>query len=75
LISTDGNRVTLRSSEAAPPGATLTASAVDYAAQYVIKVKACRRAETEGFLIEGRFVDLSRQSREQLLAKVAIRGP
>lgn len=64
LVETDGERVVLEATRAAPPGSRLDATldGVDYS----IKVRACKKSGAT-FRIEGRWVNLSRGQRERVL--------
>ena len=64
LVETDGERVVVRAGRASPPGSHFDAT-LD-GVSYRIKVRHCRR-DGDGFLIEGRWVNLSRAMRERVL--------
>jgi hypothetical protein len=66
LVETDGERVVIDATRAAPPGSTLEAS-LD-GVRYSIKVRACKK-QSAAFRIEGRWVNLSRAQRDRLLGK------
>jgi len=69
VVETDGNFVTLLSSRAFPPGATLEGR--DASGNYRVKVRRSRRvSEPEPMLfhVEGRWVSLSREQRQHVLA-------
>jgi hypothetical protein len=70
LLSTDGDRVTLLSPAAAPPGSSVLASYEG--ARLVVKARGSKRvepdAEGRAFRVEGRFVGLTRELREKLTA-------
>jgi hypothetical protein len=68
LIETDGDRVSLESTRAFPPGAPLVARAEGTAEPYRVKVRGSRRISDTHFRVDGRFVNLSRSERERLLA-------
>jgi hypothetical protein len=69
VVETDGERIVLSSSRAAPPGATF--DAVVEGLGYKIKVRSCRRepGDEQRFRIEGRLVNLARPARERLLQR------
>jgi hypothetical protein len=68
ILVIEGDRVSLSTSRAAPPGATLQARHPDDSQSILIKVRSCRReADGEWYRIDGRFVNLSRSRRERLL--------
>jgi hypothetical protein len=80
ILESDGNQVLVLSDVASPPGSTLEFRQSDApemepceALQSLtlrIKVRSCRRdAQTQRFRIEGRFVNLPRTAREQLLTR------
>ena len=62
---TDGDRVTLVATRAFPPGSTLEGALAD-GSRVRVKVRGSKQADA-GFTVEGRFVNLSRQLREQLV--------
>jgi len=66
LIESSGDHVTVRSAKPSPPGSTLALVHQGLALQ--VKVRGCKRvaADDMPFRIEGRFVSLTRASREQL---------
>jgi hypothetical protein len=63
LVETDGERVVMRAGRPSPPG-SLFDMTLDGVA-YRIKVRHCRR-DGAGFLIDGRWVNLSRSMRERI---------
>jgi hypothetical protein len=65
LVETDGDRVVVRAGRSSPPGSSfeMTLDGV----RYLIKVRHCRR-DGEAFLIDGRWVNLSRSMRERVLS-------
>lgn len=67
IESSDGERVTLTSNVAAPPGSTLRGAVAGEPARFSVKVRSCRR-DGALFRIEGRFVNLARGDRERVLA-------
>lgn len=70
--SLDGDRVQLQSTRPFPPGSLLVGSSTDGSGTYRVKVKGSRRiAARPGdgfheFLVEGRFVNLTRPQRARL---------
>jgi hypothetical protein len=68
VLEFDGERVTLLSAVAAPPGSSLAGSYEG--ARLVVKARGSRRvepdAEGRAFRVEGRFVGLTRELREKL---------
>ncbi len=67
VVAIDGERVTLRSTISSPPGSPLSGKLRDGDTPIRIKVHGCKR-EGEGFRIEGRVIDLSRELRASLQA-------
>ncbi|HYO94218.1 MAG TPA: hypothetical protein VER33_06885 [Polyangiaceae bacterium] len=70
LVACSADRVTLETSFASPPGSTVELLLLD--APLSVKVKRCQRTmlpDRTVFLIEGRWVTLSREQREALLAE------
>ena len=69
IVSTDGTRVVVDCTVAAPPGSTLSC-VVAGIGTLRIKVSACKRATKDGpYRVEGRFVDLGREQRKALEAR------
>lgn len=66
IVETDGDRVTLSSPRASPPGSTLEGT-LD-GETYRVKVRGCRQ-EGARYRILGRFVNLSRSQRARLMAQ------
>ncbi len=66
LGETDGERVVLRASRASPPGSTLEARLEG--TTYSVKVRGCRR-DGDSFVIDGRWVNLSRAMRARVLGE------
>jgi hypothetical protein len=66
IVENQGDHVTLRSSVPSPPGSTLALLHNDLPIQ--VKVRGCKRLPEEAlpFRIEGRFVSLTRATREKL---------
>lgn len=68
VLQSDGELVVLRSSRAAPPGSPLRASiALPSASTVRIKVHACKKTDEGTFLIRGRWLDLTREVRDEIL--------
>ena len=69
VVETDGDRVVLSSTVAAPPGSSLEGEWTAAGTRVRIKVRGCRREQSTGerFRIEGRFVNLGRAQRARLL--------
>ena len=71
VLETNGDRVQLRSSRSAPPGSPLQATTnLTEPARVCIKVHGCCRDDAGLFLMQGRWVNLTRKAREQILAHV-----
>lgn len=69
VTETDGVVVTLRATRSSPPGSMLTGTDEATGIAYKVKVRGCRREEAAAaFVIDGRFVDLTRAMREALLS-------
>ena len=66
LVETDGDRVTLHSTRAFPPGSPLSGASPLGALR--VKVRGCKK-DGDGFAIDGRFVNLSRTQREALSSR------
>lgn len=70
IVEVDGERVTLLSPVAAPPGSSLVGAYEG--SRLVVKARGSRRVEPDAegrtFRVEGRFVGLTRELREKLSA-------
>jgi hypothetical protein len=69
IIESDGSRAVIRSAVSSPPGSTFSGIAAGVDRPYRVKVRGCRRLTDPGehpFLIEGRFVDVTREQRSVL---------
>lgn len=74
VVETDGQRVVVLSTRAAAPGQPLTArAALASATEVRIKVQGCRREADGRFRIQGRWLDLTRAMREEIVLLTA--GP
>jgi hypothetical protein len=71
LLETDGQRVAVESTLPFAAGATLVGIDPETQAEYRVKVRGGRRVADGLFRIEGRFVSLTRDERERLLAALA----
>jgi hypothetical protein len=71
LLETDGQRVAVESTLPFAAGATLVGKDPETQAEYRIKVRGGRRVSDGAFRIEGRFVSLTRDERDRLLAALA----
>jgi hypothetical protein len=70
LLETDGSQAVLEAEMPAPPGARLS---LLHATQgsFSVKVQRCKKLEGPGkFRIDGRWLDLSRESRQKVLTLV-----
>ena len=68
LQSVRGEFVEVRSEASSPPGSTLELRSPDGPSPFLMKVRSCRREEAGGrFMIEGRWVNLSRRQRQILV--------
>ncbi|MBX3183312.1 MAG: hypothetical protein KIT72_03905 [Polyangiaceae bacterium] len=68
VVTTDGAHATLSSSASSPPGSTVEGRAPSLEAVFALKVRGCKRQEDGRFAIQGRWVNLSREQRQLLLA-------
>lgn len=66
VVEVSGERGTLLASVAAPPGAPVTVVSVER--EFEARVKECQRAGEGGFLLQVRWVNLSKQARVELAA-------
>jgi hypothetical protein len=71
LLETDGLHVAVQSTLPFAAGSTLVGTDPETQAEYRIKVRGGRRVAGAAFRIEGRFVSLTRDQREALLAALA----
>jgi hypothetical protein len=68
IVESDGNHAIVHSSRSSPPGSTLTGKTDAVARPYRLKVRSCRRVDSNPlpFLIEGRLVDVTRDQKAAL---------
>jgi hypothetical protein len=76
-MASDGDRVTLESTRPFPPGSTLLGLGRDGSGEYRIKVRGSRKSSSDAaaFVVEGRFVNLTRSQRALLLGRAASGSP
>ena len=76
LVETDGERATLQCEFSSPPGSPLIGHIVASRQRVQLKVHQCRCTAPEArlFLIRGRWVNLSRLAREELIGHPAATG-
>lgn len=73
VVETDGNRVVVRSTRAAAPGTPLRGRvALQSCSEVRVKVQDCRREADGAFVIRGRWLDLSRAMREEIISATAV---
>lgn len=65
----DGDRITVVSTTPSAPGSRPEGTLIEGGAAVRIKVARCRR-EGEGFVIEGRLIDATRDTRAEILRLV-----
>lgn len=71
LVETDGERAVVRSSRAAAPGTPLSASSdLPSSSPLKLKVHGCRKEADGWFRIHGRWLDLTRVVRLELLERM-----
>jgi len=74
VLETDGERTVLQSSLPFPAGAMIV-GVTESGVEYRVKVRGGRRIDERWFRIEGRFVSLTKEQREALLAQMAGASP
>lgn len=69
VVESDGNVVLLDAGFSSPPGSPIEGSAEG--ASYKVKVRSSKKqpGDAPRFLIEGRFVDLTKQQRERVVCR------
>jgi hypothetical protein len=68
VVETDGERVVVRSTRAAAPGQPLVANVeMETSAQVRFKVQGCKRQDDGWFRIAGRWLDLTRAMRQEIV--------
>jgi hypothetical protein len=70
LVETDGERAELDVTRPFPTGTTLVGIETDTQIEYQFKVRHCRRQEEGWYRVEGRFVSLTKEQRQAVLAAV-----
>lgn len=74
IVQTDGNHACLTSSRPAAPGMPLTARVpATSCTQVQFKVRGCRRDNRQGFELLGRWVNLSKAARLEMLESLRAR--
>jgi hypothetical protein len=68
VVESDGDWAVVESTQPFPIGATLSGTDAETGSVYYVKVRAGRRLDETWFRIEGRFVSLTREERERLVA-------
>ena len=71
IVALDANTITLRSEKPHPPGSRVEGALADAAGTLRVKVHGSRREADGAFRIDGRPIDLGRELRESLVAKIA----
>jgi hypothetical protein len=72
VVETDGERLVVMSTRAAAPGQPLSAqSDLQSSSRVRLKVQGCRREPDGRFRIHGRWLDLTRATREEIVARFA----
>ncbi len=67
LVESDGKFAKVSSSIPSPPGSTLEGRVTEMDGTFAIKVKNCKKQPDGRFLIEGKWVNLTREQRTRLL--------
>lgn len=71
VVSTDGNVVELSSTRSSPPGSPLIGSVqLQSVSKLRVKVHGCSKQPDGRFLIRGRWIDLTRPIREEVVSSV-----
>ena len=73
LLDTDGEQATLQCDFSSPPGAPLSGNIEGSNQRVRLKVRDCRRvtADASTYQLRGRWVNLSRVARDELLGSLA----
>lgn len=69
LVESDGNFAKISSSIPSPPGSTLEGSVEGTLGVFAIKVKNCKKQPDGRFLLDGKWVNLTREQRARVLAE------
>lgn len=67
LVESDGNFAKISSSIPSPPGSTLEGNVAGTNGAFAIKVKNCKKQLDGRFLIDGKWVNLTREQRARLV--------
>lgn len=73
IQSTNLERVTIESPESSPPGSTVGGRIEGVACEFQMKVQKCRRVG-DGFVLDGRVQNATRELRARLLEAAAFRS-
>ncbi|MDX2054967.1 MAG: hypothetical protein SFV15_21370 [Polyangiaceae bacterium] len=70
IVEVQGVHAVLHSDRAYPPGAPLSANLVSTGQSVQVKITGCKKLD-ERFVLRGRFVSLSKTTRDQILAELS----
>ena len=75
MVESDGDWAVVEATRAFPIGATLRGVEAETGTEYRIKVRGGKKLRDGCFRVEGRFVGMTREERDRLLAAVAGPAP
>ncbi|MGE0327899.1 MAG: hypothetical protein AB7S68_36650 [Polyangiaceae bacterium] len=67
LVESDGNFAKISSSIPSPPGSTLEGNVDGTHGVFAVKVKNCKKQPDGRFLLDGKWVNLTREQRARIL--------
>ena len=74
VVESDGDWAVIEATQPFPIGATLRGVEAETSTEYRVKVRGGKKLRDGCYRVEGRFVGMTREERERLLAAVAELG-
>jgi hypothetical protein len=74
VVESDGEWAVVEATQAFPIGATLRGVETETGTEYRVKVRGGKKLRDGCYRVEGRFVGMTREERDRLLAAVAGQG-
>ena len=74
VVESDGEWAVIEATQAFPIGATVRGVEVETGTEYRVKVRGGKKLRDACYRVEGRFVGMTREERDRLLASLAGSG-
>jgi len=75
VVESDGDWAVVEATQPFPIGATLRGVEAETGTEYRIKVRGGKKLRDGCYRVEGRFVGMTREERERLLASLSVPSP